>query len=121
MRVFRDLEMVEQMGSGIQRILQIYPTSIYQFTSNFIRVVLPFAQLNKQATPQAEKVLAFCIEPKSRSEIQQHLGLKDREYFRKAILKPLLEAGLLQYTIPDKPSSPKQQFITVINVGGESR
>jgi len=44
MRVFKDLEIVEQMGAGIHRILQAYPQSIYPFSQNFIRVVLPFAE-----------------------------------------------------------------------------
>ena len=44
MRVFRDLDMVEQMGSGITRILQAYPKTIYRFTNNFIRITMPFAQ-----------------------------------------------------------------------------
>ncbi len=37
-------EIVEQMGLGIHRILQAYPKSIYPFSQNFIRVVLPFAE-----------------------------------------------------------------------------
>ncbi|MGO2279875.1 MULTISPECIES: Fic family protein [Vibrio] len=45
--------------------------------------------------------------------MQQHLGLKNREYFIKNILKPLIDAGKLALTIPDKPTSPKQKFITV--------
>ncbi|THB74084.1 MAG: hypothetical protein D6B28_02685, partial [Gammaproteobacteria bacterium] len=60
----------------------------------------------------AEAVLQFCVEPKSRAEIQQHLELKDREYLRKAILTPLIESGLLCLTLPDKPTSPKQKFYT---------
>jgi|UPI00036080DF ATP-dependent DNA helicase RecG len=51
-----------------------------------------------QATPQAVKLLAFCQEPRSREEMQVHVGLKDREYFRKTILKPLLDQGLLKPT-----------------------
>jgi len=64
-------------------------------------------------SPHAERVLAFCRQAKGRVEIQEHLGLKDREYFRKRILIPLIDAGHLQLTLPDKPTSPKQQFITV--------
>ena len=52
-------------------------------------------QATLQATPQAEKdkiskVLDFCVEPKTREEIQDLVGLKDREYFRLEILKPLI-------------------------------
>ena len=123
MRVFRDLDIVEQMGSGIKRILQAYPESIYHFTTNFIRVVMPFAgtdlatpQATPHATPHAgsteEQVLVFCQQPKSRAEIQEYLGLKDRKHFREAILNPLLDSGQLLRTLPDKPTSPKQQFYT---------
>lgn len=128
MRVFRDLDLVEQMGSGIARILQNYPKTVYRFTNNFIRITMPYAtgfmesqninmqatmQATTQATTQAEKVLLFCQTPKSRSEIQEHLGLKHREYFRKAILNPLIKSEQLRLTLPDKPTSPKQQFYAV--------
>jgi predicted HTH transcriptional regulator len=42
MRVFKDLEMVEYPGSGIPRILQKYPRSVFTFTPNFIRIIFPF-------------------------------------------------------------------------------
>jgi predicted HTH transcriptional regulator len=42
MRVFRDLELAEYLGSGIPRILSFYPKSIFKVTDNFIRVVFPF-------------------------------------------------------------------------------
>ena len=120
MRIYRDLELVEQLGSGIPRILQEYQSSIYHFTPNFIRVTFPYAeslieptlQATPQATPQAEKVLLFCIQPKSRADIQEYLDLKDREHFRKTILTPLIQSGQLLLTLPDKPTSPKQQFYT---------
>ena len=67
---------------------------------------------------QAEKVLQYCIEPKSRAEIQEHMGLKNRDHFRKAILLPLIESGQLLMTLPDKPSSPKQQFYTAATMNG---
>lgn len=63
-----------------------------------------------QAESVEEQVLAFCQQAKSRAEIQEHLGLKDREHFRKEILNPLLDSGQLLRTLPDKPTSPKQKF-----------
>ena len=50
MRVFRDLDMVEQLGSGVPRILAHYPRTVYRFTPNFIRLVLPYAEGFDQAT-----------------------------------------------------------------------
>lgn len=42
MKVFRDLNLVEQMGTGIIRILQSYDKSSFEFFPNFIRVSFPY-------------------------------------------------------------------------------
>ncbi|HBD94004.1 MAG TPA: transcriptional regulator [Spirochaetia bacterium] len=43
MRVFRDLEIVEQLGSGIPRILDAYGEECFQISQNFIRLVFIYA------------------------------------------------------------------------------
>lgn len=127
MRVFRDLDMVEQLGSGVPRILEHYPRTIYRFTPNFIRLVLPFAegfdqatgqasdQASGQASDQADKLLRFCVSPRSVSEMMQYVGLAHRTYFRNTLLNPLIASGKLAATIPDKPSSPKQRYIATMD------
>ena len=42
MRVFRDMELVEQIGSGMSRILKVYDRSIFELTSSFTVVTFPF-------------------------------------------------------------------------------
>lgn len=42
MRVFKDLNLVEQLGTGIRRILKYYSEDIYVFTPNFIKVDIPY-------------------------------------------------------------------------------
>ncbi len=42
MRVFKDLELVEQLGTGIIRILKNYDKDVYEFSDNFIRVNFKF-------------------------------------------------------------------------------
>ena len=42
MRVFKDLELVEQLGTGIIRILKSYSKDVYEFSDNFIRVNFKF-------------------------------------------------------------------------------
>jgi len=40
MRIFKDLELVEQLGSGIPRILQHYGKESFSFSDNFLRMTL---------------------------------------------------------------------------------
>ena len=78
--------------------------------------VTPQAPLkHPSSTPQDERtknILEFCKNPKKREEIQSFIGIKDRKHFRIEILQPLIENGLLQMTIPDKPNSPIQKYVT---------
>ena len=61
---------------------------------------------------QVKKALEFCLSPQKRGDIQQHLDLKNRDHFRKTILNPMVEEELLALTVPDKPKSPKQHYMT---------
>lgn len=40
-RVFKDVKLVEQLGSGVQRILKVYDEKIFGFSSNFLKVSFP--------------------------------------------------------------------------------
>jgi predicted HTH transcriptional regulator len=44
MRVFKDMELVEQIGSGMSRILKAYDRSIFSFTPNFLTVSFPIEE-----------------------------------------------------------------------------
>jgi len=44
MRVFRDMELVEQIGSGMGRILKVYDRSIFELTPSFTVVTFQFEQ-----------------------------------------------------------------------------
>jgi predicted HTH transcriptional regulator len=44
MRVFRDMELVEQIGSGMSRILKAYDRSIFKLTPNFLTVSFPIEE-----------------------------------------------------------------------------
>lgn len=44
MRVFRDTGLVEQLGSGMSRILRAYDKSVFQISDHFIKVVFPLAE-----------------------------------------------------------------------------
>ena len=44
MRVFRDMELVEQIGSGMSRILDAYDRSVFELTPSFTVVTFPFEE-----------------------------------------------------------------------------
>ena len=43
MRVFKDVELVEGLGSGMRRILEAYDRSVFEITPSFIVVTFPYA------------------------------------------------------------------------------
>ncbi len=47
MRVFKDVKLVEQLGSGIQRILKVYDKCIFGFSANFLKVSFPAENVGK--------------------------------------------------------------------------
>lgn len=122
MRVFKDLDLVEYLGSGIPRILKKYDPSIFLFTENFFRITFMFeeaisqtdfkatTEVNAEVTKEVGKLLAALVESMTRQEIQEKMHLKHDEYFRKAYLKPALEEGLIEMTIPNKPNSRLQKY-----------
>lgn len=57
MRVFRDLNFVEQLGTGIQRVLKVYSKDIFEFFSNHIRVSIYFKENN--FAKKSEKNIEF--------------------------------------------------------------
>lgn len=43
MRVFKDVGLGEQLGSGMSRILKVYEKNIFQISEHFIKVEFPFS------------------------------------------------------------------------------
>ena len=70
-------------------------------------------QVTGQVTGQvAVEVLEFCKIPRKSKEIQELVGIKHRETFRDNYLLPIIDKGWLAMTIPEKPQSSKQRYIT---------
>lgn len=126
-RVFREIGLADELGSGVRNLFKytrlLTNGAIPQLIEEDIfKTIIP---INMQGTMQGtmqdtmqdertEKILRFCITSRSREEIQKHLGINNRDYFRKEILNPLLESGSLKRTIQQKPNSPNQKYITNI-------
>ncbi|MCK6537536.1 MAG: putative DNA binding domain-containing protein [Polyangiaceae bacterium] len=58
------------------------------------------------------QLLEVAAEVRTLPELMAPFGRTNRTKFRDQVLAPLLEAGLVEMTIPDKPRSPKQQYRT---------
>jgi predicted HTH transcriptional regulator len=141
MRVFKDVDLVEQLGSGMERIMRVYDKSIFEFLPNFLRINFYFDKdvlgylgrieqdkpnkiteqdkpnkITEQDKPNKKiakinLILEYCKEPRSVKEIMECIGIKHRPTFIYDYLNPLLKEDKLQMTIPDKPKSKNQKYI----------
>ena len=59
MRVFKDLELVEHLGTGIRRILKRYDKSIYRFFPHFIIVSIKYNENNFKYNNQNVNVMPY--------------------------------------------------------------
>ena len=88
-------------------------TLFIEFMLNIILQTLNSPQVTPQVTPQDKRereIIKFCQIPRSRKEISEFLGIKDRKYL-KQILDKMIAKKLIQMTLPNKPTSPYQKYI----------
>ena len=103
MRIFRDVEMVEALGSGMPRILEKYGRECFEFLPNFIRIVIPFN--NSELTETSDKPQRITNKKQVVLDyIIAHPGVKARyistnldvsEITVKRVIKNLLEENLI--------------------------
>ena len=67
-------------------------------------------QVAGQVSPEVGRVLEVLQTEMVRLEIQKRLKLKGRANFEERYLKPALQAGFIELTIPDKPRSRLQKY-----------
>ena len=106
MRVFHDVNLAEQLGSGMSRILEVYDPSIFTFEDNFLIVTFPFADgfmlplgnVNGNVNgDETEKIILNCVRqnPKFTLEkIAEHTGVSKRTVSRQ--MKILQEIGIVK-------------------------
>jgi len=63
-----------------------------------------------RARPNVENtILAYCAKPRLAQEIANHVG-RSLQYTRREYIRPMVEAGKLSLTLPDKPKSKYQRY-----------
>jgi predicted HTH transcriptional regulator len=75
MRVFRDLEIVEHLGSGVPRILDHYDRRVFQLDPNFLRVVFPYIH---SLNDQVENTVSGKTSGKTSGKILEMMRENDR-------------------------------------------
>ncbi len=129
-RVFRELNLIEQWGTGVLRIfreadeLKLPEPRIVEIGMR-LRFVVPLheritvekytpqqvtQQATQQLTQQVRRLLSRLEGELSRAELMQMVNLKDRVSFAKNYLDPALSDGLIEMTQPDSPRSPTQKY-----------
>ena len=130
---FRNIGRADRLGSGVRNL---YKYSRYYSGKNpdfqdgdVFRIMVPLdegysfdygtgigdiTQVTTQVTDSNEiqkRILEYCELPRKKAEIAEYCGFKGMKNFTKNYLKPLLEAGKITMTIPDKPKSQNQRYV----------
>lgn len=132
-RVFKDVDLIENIGSGVLRILDAYDKSCFKFMDHFLRVSFKYKEnpfeYNDTAKSKSSKlgskkssklavneqqILQLCKTEKSLKEITEYFGYKDVYKFKNNYINKLLEENKLKMTIPDKPKSRNQKYVTIL-------
>lgn len=59
------------------------------------------------------EILAFCSTPRSRDELAKKFNINSMPYFISRYMQPLIIAGKIKETLPEKPKSKNQRYYTV--------
>ena len=73
-------------------------------------------QAGDQVTDQVAALLAALKEsPKTAAELMAELGLSHRPTFRKNYLRPAMDAGLVEMTRPESPTTKSKKYRLVVD------
>ena len=67
-------------------------------------------EVAQEVTPDVLRMLRALEGDVSRHDLQNLLGMKDDEHFRKAYILPAIRESLIEMTLPEKPRSSKQKY-----------
>ena len=107
------LGITENRYSGIPTIKKefekynLQEPDFFDERGNFI---VRFYKTVKSNSEDIDNLLLFCRTPRTRKEICEYLGLSSVTYAIQTHVMPLVDAGKIKLSVPDKPKSPKQLY-----------
>ncbi len=126
--LFHRMGEIEKVGSGIHRMKEAakeahvapprFEVSGF-FVISFRRMVERSVPSPSQVRPKsvpcdiANAILVMAKQPATIGALMSSGGYTNRTRFREQVLRPLIEAGLLRMTDPDKPQSSKQRYVAL--------
>ncbi len=114
------LHITENRYSGIPTICREFkqaglPAPIFEVRRGEFTVIFKNdiykSSLSEKGYGSAKDIIAFCSIPRSRDELQKFTGYS-RYYTMSKIVQPLVDSGKIVLTIPDKPKSAKQKYVS---------
>lgn len=68
------------------------------------------ASFQDQNVDLEQEILNYCKTPRTREELAEKFGFETPSYFIKTYITPLIDAGKMKMTLPDKPKSKFQKY-----------
>ena len=114
--VLETMHVAENRYSGIPTIRKLFaesglPEPQFQDKRGVFRVIF-YNGVSREGGADKLSLEDFCKVPRSRKEIADYMGMT-QYYVFKNYVEPLIEKGILAYTIPGKPRSRDQRIVTV--------
>jgi ATP-dependent DNA helicase RecG len=129
--LFHRMKYMERRGSGLKKIIKEtellagYTEDFkpeFESTAMDFRVIFKNVNYSSQDTSQVssqdtsqdvfDKIITFCKTARTKNEICDFLNMSKSSYFNKKYLYPLIERGDIVLTIPDKPNSKNQKYVS---------
>jgi len=93
------------------------PEPVFENYKGNFKVTFYNSKKKKYLKPEeiSDYLLEFCKTPRTISEIMLEIDIKTAKYLKNEYLKPLIEKGQIVETIPDKPKSKFQKYVTKVD------